>query len=164
MKSYSLLSKFNHISGTTHEPIRALVSVQYPELSTWHQIKTSFSSMFKKQRAAYLALTDNHLVHIQTVGEDILKTKKYTLNELHEIKFGVKNGTEQMKYSTVSFSVKEGKKYSKHAHEFTIFPSLFFSNLEYSKNLAEIEQMTEMRQLLLSKLGEVQEKSKKTFA
>ncbi len=164
MKSYSLLSKFNHISGTTHEPIKAIVSVQYPELSTWHQIKISLSSIFKKQRAAYLALTDSHLLHIQTIGEDVLKTKKYTLNDLHDIKFGVKNGAEQLKFSTVSFKVKEGKKHNDHSHNFTIFPSLFFSNLAYSKNLAEIEQMSEMRQNLLSTLGQLQERTKKVSA
>lgn len=81
----SILSSFTHITSEI-EGINALVSVQYPELSSLQSLGDSFLKVFGNKRAVYLATTSQSLIHIQTVGERIVKQEIISVSDIDEIK------------------------------------------------------------------------------
>ena len=169
----SVLSSFTHITQEI-QGIRAIVSVQYPELSAMQSLSDSFSKILGNKRAVYLAVTDQQLWHIQTVGEKIVKKVSIDANNIDEIKFSntTLTGERDVKLPQVSITtkhitykeVKEGKEKKTvevpnfTQHDFTLFPVTFLSNLKYNQKVNEVLQSVEMRQIVLNSLQKIQTK------
>jgi hypothetical protein len=181
----SILSSFTHITREI-EGINALVSVQYPELSSFQSFGDSFSKIFGNKRAVYLANTSQSLVHIQTVGEKIAKKEVININEIDDIKIsnttlaGERNvslqevsiTTKTITYKTIKEKVEvQTEKKTKikivkktievpvyQEYSFTLFPVTFLANLKYNQNQTEILQSVEMRKSLISFLQKLQVK------
>ena len=181
----SILSSFTHITREIGG-IDALVSVQYPELSPFQSLSDSFSKVFGNKRAVYLATTPQNLVHIQTVGEKIVKQESISINDIDEIKVSnahlsserdvtvqqVSITTKKITYKTVKEQVEEvtekktiTKTIKKEVevpvfqeYNFTLFPVVFQANLKYSQNMAEVLESVEMRKTLVNHLQKIQQK------
>ncbi len=181
----SILSSFTHITREI-EGINALVSVKYPELSSFQSFGDSFSKIFGNKRAVYLASTPQSLVHIQTVGEKIAKKEVISINEIDDIKIsnttlaGERNvslqevniTTKKITYKTIKEKVEvQTEKKIKiqtvtktievpvfQEYSFTLFPVTFLANLKYNQNQTEILQSVEMRKTLINFLQKLQVK------
>jgi hypothetical protein len=179
----SILSSFTHITREI-EGINALVSVQYPELSSFQSFGDSFSKIFGNKRAIYLASTSQSLIHIQTVGEKIVKQEVISLNDIDDIKIsnstlsGERNvslqevsiTTKKITYKTIKekIEVKTEKKTKMETvkktievpvyqeYNFTLFPVTFLANLKYNQNQTEILQSVEMRKTMINFLQKLQ--------
>lgn len=181
----SILSSFAHITQEI-EGINALVSVQYPELSSLQSLGDSFLKVFGNKRAVYLATTSQSLIHIQTVGERIVKQEIISVSDIDEIKVfnttltGEKNvGLQEVSITTKKISYKKVKEKMEEVvdnktvkktvektieipvfqqYDFTLFPVTFLANLKYNKNQTEVLQSIEMRKSVLSFLQKIQVK------
>jgi hypothetical protein len=179
----SILSSFTHITREI-EGINALVSVQYPELSSFQSFGDSFSKIFGNKRAIYLASTSQSLIHIQTVGEKIVKQEVISLNDIDDIKIsnstlsGERNvilqevsiTTKKVTHKTIKekVEVKTEKKTKMKTvkktievpvyqeYNFTLFPVTFLANLKYNQNQTEILQSVEMRKTMINFLQKLQ--------
>jgi hypothetical protein len=179
----SILSSFTHITREI-EGINALVSVQYPELSSFQSFGDSFSKIFGNKRAIYLASTPQSLIHIQTVGEKIVNQEVISLNDIDDIKIsnstlsGERNvslqevsiTTKKIIHKTIKekIEVKTEKKTKMKTvkktievpvyqeYNFTLFPVTFLANLKYNQNQTEIIQSVEMRKTMINFLQKLQ--------
>lgn len=68
----SVLSSFTQITQEI-TGIRAIVSVQYPELTAMQSLSDSFSKILGNKRAVYLAITDSTIWNVHTVGNKIVR-------------------------------------------------------------------------------------------
>lgn len=181
----SILSSFTHITREI-DGINALVSVQYPELSSFQSFSDSFSKIFGNKRAVYLANTSQSLVHIQTIGDKISKKEVINIHEVDDIKIlsttlaGERNvslqevsiTTKKITYKTIKEKIEEiteKKTITKtikktieipifQEYNFILFPVTFLANLKYNQNQTEILQSAEMRKSLLNFLQKLQTK------
>jgi hypothetical protein len=181
----SILSSFTHITKEI-EGINALVSVQYPELSSLQSFGDSFSKIFGNKRAVYLACNQQSLIHVQTVGEKIVKQEVINTNDIDDIKISnttltgermvnlqeVSITTKKITYKTIKEKLEEqvGEKKVKKTikttieipvfkqYDFTLFPVTFLANLKYNQNQTEILQSVEMRKAMLNFLQKLQVK------
>jgi hypothetical protein len=179
----SVLSSFTHITQEI-SGIRAIVSVQYPELTTMQSLSDSFSMILGNKRAVYLAITDNSVWHIHTVGNKIVKKIAIEVNTLDEIQISntTLSGERDVKLPTVSLTTKhityktvkekveektEKKTVMKtikkqvevpvfQEYNFTLFPVTFLANLKYNQNVNEVLQSVEMRQMVMNYLQKLQ--------
>lgn len=171
----SILSSFTHITREI-EGINAIVSVQYPELSSFQSVNDAVSKVFGKKRAVYLAITSSKIWHIQTVGEKVVEKVLFDIHEIDNINVGsttLKNQHE-VKISQISITTKkitfktikekvEKKTLKKtieipifQQYDFTLFPITFLANLKYSQNQTEVLQSVEMKQIVLNFLKKLQ--------
>jgi hypothetical protein len=181
----SVLSAFTHITQEV-SGIRAIVSVQFPELTTMQSLSDSFSKVFGNKRAVYLALTDNAIWHIHTVGNKITKKTAIEANTIDEVKMSnttlsgerdvklptINLTTKHITYKTVKEKVEEKTKKKTvmktikkqvevpvfQEYNFTLFPVTFLANLKYNQNMNEVLQSVEMRQMVLDYLKKLQTK------
>jgi hypothetical protein len=181
----SILSSFTHITQEI-EGVNALVSVQYPELSSFQSLGDSLLKVFGNKRAVYLAVTSQSLIHIQTVGKRIVKQEIISVSDIDEIKIfnttltGEKNvGLQEVSITTKKISYKKVKEKMEEVvdnktvkktvektieipvfqqYDFTLFPVTFLANLKYNQNQTEVLQSIEMRKLVLSFLQKIQVK------
>jgi hypothetical protein len=181
----SVLSAFTHITQEI-SGIRAIVSVQYPELTTMQSLSDSFSKVLGNKRAVYLAITDSTVWHIHTVGNKITKKTAIEANTIDDIKIANTNlsGERDVKLPTVSLTTKhityktvkeqieektEKKKVMKtvkkqvevpvfQEYSFTLFPVTFLANLKYNQNMNEVLQSVQMRQMVIDFLKKLQTK------
>jgi hypothetical protein len=181
----SVLSSFTHITQEI-SGIRAIVSVQYLELTTLQSLSDSLSRVLGLKRAVYLAITDNTIWHIQTVGNKIVKktaieantideiqTSNTTLSGERDVKLPTVNiTTKHITYKTVKEKVEEKtekktvvKTIKKQVevpvfqeYNFTLFPVTFLANLKYNQNVNEVLQSVEMRQMVMNYLQKLQTK------
>jgi hypothetical protein len=172
----SILSSFTHITREI-EGINALVSVQYPELSSLQSLSDSFSRVFGNKRAVYLACTPQNLIHVQTVGNMIVKQEIISINSIDDIRIlnstlsGERNvtlqeisiTTKKITYKTIKekIEVKTEKKTRMKTvkktievpvfqqYDFILFPVTFLANLKYNQNQTEILQSVEMRKTMI---------------
>lgn len=165
----SILSSFPHITREI-EGINAIVSVQYPELSSFQTISDSFSKVFGNKRAVYLGITSNHIWHIQTVGEKIVEKVSFSINEIDNIDVAstTLTGQRDVKLPQISLTTKKitfetikeeiDKKTVKKTIEvpvfqeynFTLFPVTFLANLKYNQSQTEVLQSAEMKQSVIN--------------
>jgi hypothetical protein len=165
----SILSSFTHITKEI-EGISAIVSVQYPELSSLQSISDSFAKVCGNKRAVYLGITSNNIWHIQTVGEKIVKKVSFNMNEIDNIDVvsTTLTGHGEVKLSQINFTTKKitfetikekiEKKTVKKTIEvpvfqeytFTLFPVTFLANLKYNQSQTEVMQTAEMKQSLIN--------------
>jgi hypothetical protein len=179
----NILSSFTHITQQI-DGVNALVSVQYPELSSFQSLSDSIAKVFGNKRAVYLASTPQKLVHIHTVGEKIVKQESISINDIDEIKVSnanlsgnvslqeVRITTKTITYKTVKEKVEEvtekktiTKTIKKQVevpvfqeYTFTLFPVVFQANLKYNQNMTEVLQSVEMRKNLVNHLQKIQQK------
>jgi hypothetical protein len=169
----SVLSSFTHITQEI-QGIRAIVSVQYPELSSFQSLGDSFSKILGNKRAVYLAMTDQNLWHIHTVGEKVVKKVAIETQSIDDIQIAhtTLTGERDVKLPQVSITtkhitlkkVKEGKVKKTvevpnfTQHDFTLFPVTFLANLKYNQKVDEVLQSVEMRQTVLSSLQKIKVK------
>jgi hypothetical protein len=181
----SVLSSFTHITQEI-SGIRAIISVQYPELSTLQSLSDSLSRVLGQKRAVYLAITDSAIWHIHTVGNKIVKktaieantideiqTSNTTLSGERDVKLPTVNiTTKHITYKTVKEKVEEKtekktvvKTIKKQVevpifqkYDFTLFPVTFLANLKYNQNVNEVLQSVEMRQMVMNYLQKLQTK------
>lgn len=169
----SVLSSFTHITQEI-QGIRAIVSVQYPELTAIQSLSDSFSKILGNKRAVYLAVTDQQFWHIHTVGEKVVKKTPIEANHIDDVKISntTLTGERDVKLPQVTITtkqvtqktVKEGNEkktvevpnYTQ--HDFTLFPVTFLPNLKYSQKMDEVLQSVEMRQIVLNSLQKIQTK------
>lgn len=169
----SVLSSFTHITQEI-SGIRAIVSVQYPELTAMESLSDSFSKIMGNKRAVYLAITDNTIWHIHTVGNKIVKKTAIETDTIDEIQVSntTLSGERDVELPIVSLAtnhitfkkVKEGKEkktieipnYTQ--YDFTLFPVTFLANLKYNQNVNEVLQSVEMRQMVMNYLQKLQTK------
>ena len=172
-KQLSVLSSFTHITQEI-TGIRAIVSVQYPELTAMQSLGDSFSKVLGNKRAIYLAITDNTIWHIHTVGNKIVKKIAIETHTIDEIKISntTLSGERDVKLPIVNITtkhittktVKEGKEkktieipnYTQ--YNFTLFPVTFLANLKYNQNANEVLQSVEMREMVIDFLKKLQTK------
>lgn len=169
----SVLSSFTHITQEI-SGIRAIVSVQYPELSTMQSLSDSLLKILGNKRAVYLAITDSTIWHIHTVGNKIVKKTVIEANTIDEIQTSntTLSGERNVKLPTVSLTtkhitlkkIKEGKQKKTIEipnyiqYNFTLFPVTFLANLKYNQNVNEVLQSVEMRQMVMNYLQKLQTK------
>lgn len=181
----SVLSSFTHITQEI-SGIRAIVSVQYPELSGFQTLSDSFSKVLGNKRAVYLAVTDQAIWHIHTVGNKIVNKLAIEANTIDEIKVSNTNlsgerdvkmpvvnlTTKHITYKTIKEKVEEitekktiTKTVKKQVevpifqeYNFTLFPVTFLANLKYNQKVNEVLQSVEMRQMLMDYLKKLQTK------
>jgi hypothetical protein len=181
----SVLSAFTHITQEI-SGIRAIVSVQYPELTTMQSLSDSFSKVFGNKRAVYLAITDSTIWHIHTIGNKITQKTAIEANTIDDVKIANTNLsgerdvklptvnliTKHITYKTVKEQVEEKtekktvmKTIKKQVevpvfqeYSFTLFPVTFLANLKYNQNMNEVLQSVEMRQMVLDYLKKLQTK------
>ena len=181
----SILSSFSHITQEI-EGINALVSVQYPELSSVQSLGDSLLKVFGNKRAVYLATTSQSLIHIQTAGKRIVKKEIINVSDIDNIQIsnttltGEKNvGLQEVSITTKKISYKKVKEKIEEVvndkivkktiektievpvfqqYDFTLFPVTFLANLKYNQNQTEVLQSIEMRKLMISFLQKIQVK------
>ena len=169
----SVLSSFTHITQEI-SGIRAIVSVQYPELSTMQSLSDSLLKILGNKRAVYLAITDSTIWHIHTVGNKIVKKTAIEVNTIDKIQTSntTLSGERNVKLPTVSLTtkhitlkkIKEGKQKKTIEipnyiqYNFTLFPVTFLANLKYNQNVNEVLQSVEMRQMVMNYLQKLQTK------
>ncbi len=171
----SILSSFPHITREI-EGIHAIVSVQYPELSSFQTISDSFSKVFGNKRAVYLGITSNHIWHIQTVGEKIVEKVAFSIDDIDNIDVmsSTLTGQSEVKLPQVSITTKKitfetikekiDKKTVKRTIEvpvyqeynFTLFPVTFLANLKYNQSQKEVLQSAEMKQSVINFIKKLQ--------
>ena len=180
-----VLSAFTHITQEI-SGIRAIVSVQYPELTAMQSLSDSFSRILGNKRAIYLAITDQTIWHIHTVGNKIVQKTAIEISKIDEIQTSntTLSGERDMKMPTVSLTTKhityktvkekvEEKTEKKtivktikkqveipvfQEYDFTLFPVTFLANLKYNQNMTEVLQSVEMRQMVMDYLRKLQTK------
>ena len=181
----SVLSAFTHITQEI-SGIRAIVSVQYPDLTIMQSFSDSFSKILGNKRAIYLAITDQTIWHIHTVGNKIVKKTAIEVSKIDEIQTSntTLSGERDVKLPTVSLTTKhityktvkekvEEKTEKKtivktikkqveipvfQEYYFTLFPVTFLANLKYNQNMTEVLQSVEMRQMMMDYLKKLQTK------
>ena len=181
----SVLSAFTHITQEI-SGIRAIVSVQYPDLTIMQSFSDSFSKILGNKRAIYLAITDQTIWHIHTVGNKIVKKTAIEVSKIDEIQTSntTLSGERDVKLPTVSLTTKhityktvkekvEEKTEKKtivktikkqveipvfQEYYFTLFPVTFLANLKYNQNVTEVLQSVEMRQMMMDYLKKLQTK------
>ncbi|WP_026997358.1 hypothetical protein [Flectobacillus major] len=156
-KRFQVLDSFSHISNSVNHPIHALVSVQYPALNGLQSLQDSINAIFKKKRAVYVALSDQKLIHIHTVGTSVTTTQEIPFEHIQDIHIDTKSQHRDFNAPKVTVTTKnpKAKKANEKVHEFILFPSLFFPNLKYSENHTELMQFVQMREHLLEQLKQV---------
>lgn len=156
-QKFSLLNSFSHITNDVNQPVHALVSVQYPALSGLQSFSDSINGIFKRKRAVYLALSDNKLFHIHTVGDSVASKDEIHLDHLQDIRFNATRMPEHKDFHvpTVTLTIKKQnkKKVEESQHEFILFPSLFLPNLTYSEKHQHVMDALEMRSKLIDQLS-----------
>lgn len=178
-----VLSAFTHITQEI-SGIRAIASVQYPELTAMQSLNDSFSRILGNKRAVYLAITDQTIWHIHTVGNKIVKKTAIEVNTIDKVQTlnTTLSGERDVKLPTVSLTTKyityktvkekvEEKTETKtivktvkkqvetpvfQEYDFTLFPVTFLANLKYNQNMNEVLQSVEMRQMVMDYLKKLQ--------
>ncbi|MFC0186257.1 hypothetical protein SAMN04515674_118102 [Pseudarcicella hirudinis] len=162
MNHFPVLQSFTHITSSISDPVKALVSTQYVELSGWQQFRASVGEVFKQKRASYLAITDKHLVQVQTLGATVIDQKSFSLDEIHDLRFGSEKAPDLKDVHFPTIQITFGKKGKKGLEteeiSYKLFPSLFFANLKYSEKVEEVLQMVQMRKELLNRLEKCHQK------
>lgn len=156
-QKFSLLNSFSHITNHVNHPVHALVSVQYPALSGLQSLSDSINGIFKRKRAVYLALSDNKLFHVHTVGDSVSSKDEIHLDHLEDIRFNATRMPDHKDFHvpTVTLTVRKQnkKKVEEIQHEFMLFPSLFLPNLTYSEKQQHLFEALEMRTKLIDQLS-----------
>jgi hypothetical protein len=115
-KRFQVLDSFSHISNSISAPIHALVSVQYPQLSGLQNLQDSINGIFKKKRAVYVALSDQKLYHIHTVGTSVTSTKEIPFEHIESIHIDSSSQHRDFNAPKITLSVKKQGKNLNHSY------------------------------------------------